>query len=115
MAIVKTEAFVLKSFRYGDTSKIVTLYTKDLGKISAIVKGARNFKSRICGTLETMNYINAILYVKQNRELQLLSDAEYKNSFPNIISDYSKLESAFRIIDTLNQSIGEHEKNHPLF
>ena len=50
MPIVKSEAFVLKSFRYGETSKIVILFTKNFGKINAIVKGARNFRSRVCGT-----------------------------------------------------------------
>ncbi|MEO6696024.1 MAG: DNA repair protein RecO, partial [Ignavibacteria bacterium] len=73
MPIVKTDAFVLKSFRYGDTSKIVTLFTEDFGKISAIVKGARNFKSKLCGVLESMNYINAIIYLKSSRELQLVT------------------------------------------
>ncbi len=53
MSIVKTEAFVLRSFRYGETSKIVTLFTRDFGKMNAIVKGARNYKSKICGTLES--------------------------------------------------------------
>lgn len=114
MAIVKTEAFVLKSIRYGETSKIVTLFTKDFGKISAIVKGVRNNKSKLCGTMETMNYINIIFY-KNNRELQLISDAEYKSSFKNIFSDFEKLQCGYKIIDVINRSVVQNESNEPIF
>ncbi len=115
MAIVKTEAFVLKSFKYGETSKIVTLFTKDLGKLNAIVKGARNFKSRICGTLESMNYVNVVIYLKKSRELQQITNAEYIKSFSNLTSQIEKLEAAFRIIEILNKSLLDHDINKILF
>jgi DNA repair protein RecO (recombination protein O) len=54
MSLTNTEAFVLKGFRYRDTSKIVTLFTTDYGKFNAIVKGARNFKSKFCGIFENI-------------------------------------------------------------
>jgi DNA repair protein RecO (recombination protein O) len=115
MPIVKTEAFVLKSLKYGETSKIVTLFTKDFGKMSALVKGARNYKSRLCGVLETMNYVNTIIYKKDNRDLQLLTSAEYILSFKNIMTDFQKLQIAFRIIEMVNKSIIFSEKNKLIF
>ena len=115
MPIVKSEAFVLKNFRYGETSKIVILFTKNFGKINAIVKGARNFKSRLCGTLETMNYIEAVIYYKENRDLQIISAAEYKKSFPCIIGNFDKLELSFRIIEMINKSLIQNEISIPVF
>lgn len=115
MQIIKTDAFVLKSFKYGETSKIVTLFTKDYGKINAIVKGVRNYKSRICGTMESMNYITVVIYIKENRELQLISNAEYKKSFPGIIKDFYKLEIAFKIIELLNKAVTENYINKQIF
>lgn len=115
MPIVKSEAFVLKNFRYSETSKIVILFTKNFGKINAIVKGARNFKSRLCGTLETMNYIEAVIYFKENRDLQIISAAEYKKSFPNILGNIDKLELSFRIIEMINKSFIQNEISIPVF
>ncbi|MDQ3019157.1 MAG: DNA repair protein RecO [Bacteroidota bacterium] len=115
MSIVKTDAFVLKSFNYGDTSKIVTLFTKEFGKLNAIVKGARNYKSKLCGTLETMNYISCVIYFKENRELQLISKSEYIKSFQNILADFEKLQTAFKIIEILNKSVIEREINDKIF
>ncbi|HMQ67859.1 MAG TPA: DNA repair protein RecO [Ignavibacteria bacterium] len=115
MQIIKTEAFVLKCFKYGETSKIVTLFTKDYGKISAIAKGVRNYKSRICGTMESMNYISAVIYMKENREIQLVSNAEYKRSFPGIVKDFDKIEIAFKIIEMVNRSVTENYINSRIF
>lgn len=115
MPIVKSEAFVLKNFRYSETSKIVILFTKNFGKINAIVKGARNFRSRVCGTLETMNYIETVIYFKENRDLQIISAAEYKKSFPVILGNIDKLELSFRIIEMINKSMIQNEKSIPVF
>ena len=43
--IINTPAIVLKSFPYGDTSLIARCFSKDNGKISLIIKGARSKKS----------------------------------------------------------------------
>jgi len=115
MNIVKTEAFVLKSFRYGETSKIVTLLTKDHGKVSAIIKGARNYKSKLCGVLESMNYINAVIYIKENRDLQLVSSAEYIKSFKAISNNFDKIILSYRIIEMINKSVIENEINKATF
>lgn len=115
MPIVKSEAFVLKNFRYGETSKIVNLFTKNYGKISCVVKGARNFKSRMCGTLETMNYIDAVIYYRDGRDLQIITAVEYKKSFPGIISSFDKLELSYRIIEMINKSLIQSEINQPIF
>lgn len=115
MPIIKTEAFVLKSIKYGETSKIVTLFTKDFGKVTAIVKGSRNYKSRNCGTLESMNYINSVIYMKDNREIQLLTHAEYIKSFRNILIDFEKLHIAFRIIEIINKCIVDRDINKQIF
>ncbi len=115
MPIAKTEAFVLKTIKYGETSKIVTLFTKDFGKLNAIVKGARNYKSKLCGTLESMNYIRAVIYLKESRELQLISNAEYIKSFTNIQSDIDKLQASFKIIEILNRSVVNNDVNRDLF
>ena len=44
MGIETTVGIVLKTFSYGDTSKIIRCYTKDFGKISMIAKGIKTSK-----------------------------------------------------------------------
>jgi DNA repair protein RecO (recombination protein O) len=83
MSLQKTEAVVLKSIKQGETSKILTLYTRKFGKIKVIAKGARGLRSRYGGTLEPANYIAIVFYEKETRDLQFLSQAD-------IIETYAK-------------------------
>src|SRR5256885_12326695 len=73
MAPVSTPAIVLHSFKYGDTSKIVRLLTRDHGVQSAIAKGAFRPKSRFGARLQSLSQGTAQLYLKQTRDLQTLA------------------------------------------
>ncbi|HEU4570622.1 MAG TPA: DNA repair protein RecO [Gemmatimonadales bacterium] len=72
MAPVATPALVLATLRYGDTSKIVRLATRDLGVQSAIAKGALRPRSRFGAALQVLSEGTAQLYLKEGRELQTL-------------------------------------------
>jgi DNA repair protein RecO (recombination protein O) len=76
MAIVRLEAIVLRTYPLGDTSRIVVMYTSERGLVRAVAKGARQPKSRFAGALEPLGRIQAVLYVKEGRDLDLLSAAE---------------------------------------
>ncbi|HQY21420.1 MAG TPA: DNA repair protein RecO [Ignavibacteria bacterium] len=115
MSIIKTDVIVLKSIKYGDTSKIVTLYSKDLGKVKAIIKGARNYKSGMSGIFQTLNFLSVIIYFKESREIQNLSKAEFITSFKNITEDFDKLQIALRVIEIINKSLPDMDPNPELF
>ena len=72
MAPVATPAIVLATLRYGDTSKIVRLATRDHGVQSAIAKGAFRPKSKFGAALQVLSDGQAQLYMKEGRDLQTL-------------------------------------------
>jgi len=113
--IITTEAIVLSKIKYGDTSKITTLYTEEFGKISAIVKGGRNSKSKIGAVVDPMNHIQIVLYKKDTREVQIISSAELLNHFRKIRENLEKLEYSQAILELLKKLTAEHESNHRLF
>ncbi len=76
MALVTTEATILKSYEYSETSKILRLFTRDAGLCSVIAKGARRPKSRFGGLLEPFTDGVATFYAKEGRELHTLSGFE---------------------------------------
>ncbi|HET6765540.1 MAG TPA: DNA repair protein RecO [Longimicrobiaceae bacterium] len=73
MPLVTTRALVLQTFPYSETSKILRLFTWDLGVRSVIAKGALRPRSRFGGILEPFTEGSASLYVKEGRELHTLS------------------------------------------
>ncbi len=88
MPLFKTEALVLAARPLGDTEKIVTLLTPKLGVIRAVAKGARRPKSRLAGGTAAYRVIEALIYRKEGRELDFLSEAHVLSSASRIGSDW---------------------------
>lgn len=113
--ILKTEAVVLHKINYGDTSIIVTLFTKDYGKLTAIVKGGRNPKSKLGLIVDTFNHLQIVFYKKDSREIQLISSAGIIAHFPNIKKDLESQRYAQAVLELVKNLNVEHEVNHKLF
>ena len=115
MSITKTEAIVLKSIKFGDTSKIATLYTKDHGKIKVIAKGIRKPKSRLAGALQTFSHIQIVFYKKQTTEIYLLSQSDTIKSYQSLYKDLNRYIFASAVLELLDRLITGEESHPKLF
>jgi DNA repair protein RecO (recombination protein O) len=113
--IIKTEAVVLSKLNYGDSSSIVSLFTKEFGKLSAMLKGGRNPKSKFSLIVDPINYLEVIFYNNPSRDLQILSSADFKAHFHKIKEDLDKLKYAHAVIELVKNLSAEHEVNKKLF
>lgn len=113
--ILKTEAIVLKKIEFGETSRIAHFYTKDLGRISGIIKGAKSSKSKFGKSVDILNHLNLVLYNKNTREIQLISDIELINHFRKTKDNYEKLKYALAVIELVSALTVEHDPNKRLF
>ena len=113
--IITTEALVLNKINYGDTSIIASFYTKDFGRLSGILKGGRSSKSKIGKAVDPLNHLEIILYKKDTRELQLVTNVSIITHFQAIKEDYEKLQYALAVIELLKKLTPEHESNLHLF
>jgi DNA repair protein RecO (recombination protein O) len=115
MSITKSEAIVLKSIKFGDTSKIATLYTKDHGKVKVIAKGIRSPKSRLAGPLQTFSHVQAVFYKKRTTEIYLLSQADTVKSYQPIYNDLNRYVFASAVLELLDRLITGEESNPRIF
>ncbi|MBI4417634.1 MAG: DNA repair protein RecO [Ignavibacteriales bacterium] len=113
--IVRTDAVVLKSMRFRDTSKIVTFYTRKFGKLAAVAKGAREPKSKFGAALEPMTEVHLVLYKKDQRDLQLVSQCDILRPFKTIHSEMPKMEAAMSVLELLHQLTHDEEENPALY
>ena len=90
MPLVKTEGLIIRTMNLGETSKLVTFFTRELGILKVIAKGARSSKSRLGAALEPLTVSRIVYYEKENRELQFLSQADIVEFFPNLRADLEK-------------------------
>ncbi|MGE5805953.1 MAG: DNA repair protein RecO [Ignavibacteria bacterium] len=113
--IVKTEAVVLSKINYGDTSNIASFFTKEFGRISAIIKGGRNPKSKISMIIDPLNHLELVLYKKDSRDLQLISNAGLLAHFSRIKEDFEKLKYSLAIVELVKKLTAENEVHSKLF
>jgi DNA repair protein RecO (recombination protein O) len=113
--IVSSEAIVLKSMKYGDTSRIVTIYTRDFGKQSIIAKGARGKRSKFGSALEPMSHSHFVFYRKENRDLQLVSQADLITRYRFLIEDSARCVYGFLVIEYVNAIVQPDEAQPALF
>ena len=97
--LISTNAIILKTIPYGESSIIFRIFTEDYGKVSVMAKGVRKPKQPLGLFLEPMNHIYLQYYHKNTREIQILKDA-------GLIHQYSVLRSKLDTI-IIGQSIVE--------
>ena len=113
--IIKTEAVILSKMNYGDTSNILSVYTKDYGKLSVIIKGARSSKSKSGLIADPPNHVQIVLYKKDTRDIQVISSIDMISYFPKMKEDIERLKYSFAIIELVKKLTPENETNLRLF
>lgn len=113
--IIRTEAVVLRSLDYGETSQIVTLLTRKKGKLSVMAKGARKTKSPFGATLQPMAYTQVVFYYKPTRELQTLSESSHVDSFHRLRRSLKPITVGLRIVELIDALMEEEDPQPQVF
>lgn len=115
MSIVKANAIILHSKKQGETSKIVTLYTREFGRLTVMAKGSRGIKSKYLGVLETFNYVDVVFYKKEGRGMQYLSQASIIEPLQSIHARLGKMALASIPCEVIHRGEEENHSHPKLF
>lgn len=113
--IITDEAIILHSRKFSETSKILTVYALQHGKMSLLAKGARNPKSKFGATLEALNHSSLTIYKKPQRDLHLLSKAETRVPLRRLAEDYDRLIIGLAIAELISVTQEPEEANTAIF
>lgn len=109
-----SNAVVLSRKNYGDSDRILTLYTKDYGKVVVIAKGVRKPKSRKRGHIEIFTYLK-MSAAKGRGEIDTLIETDTIDSFLEIRNSLKKTTVAYFFIEVVNRLTLADETNRRLF
>ena len=113
MAVYKSKGIVLRSIRYGEADRILDLYTRDAGLVSAIAKGIRRTKSRFGARLEPLSCVDFVAY--HGRTLDTVIQAEVLRSFRGVREDLGRFEAAARMVGSVRALSGGDEADRRVF
>lgn len=104
---IKTRALVINRINYSETDKIITVLTKDKGKISLMVKGLRKQKSRYKGLMELFNDLE-IIYKPNRGQIYHLVNVSLVEVYNYLITDFDRLEIAYFFLKVMNRSVEDN-------
>ncbi len=109
----KTQGVVLKQTPIGEADRVLTLYTRRMGKIRAVARGVRRTKSRLAGHLEPLTY--ARVSIAEGRSLDAISEAETLRSFRALREDLGRVSSAVYVTDLVESFSADGSPNAAVF
>jgi len=115
MSQIKTSAIVLKSINWKDTSKIVSLYTREKGRLDVIAKGVRRKNHPQSSNFEALNQLETIIYFSDKRELQNIGETTLINSLHKIRIDLEKTAVGLAMLELLDTFFQQGETDTIFF
>jgi DNA repair protein RecO (recombination protein O) len=107
MSFVKVNGIVIREVNTGEADKIITIFSKSLGKISAIANGAKKTKSSMSAGTQFLCYCDFVLF--KGRSMYSISSCEIIAPFYEIRNDIIKLTYAAHMADILEDVIQENQ------
>lgn len=109
----RAEAVVLRHTDWGEADRLLTLYTREMGKMRALAKGARKVRSRKAGHLEPFTHVRLLL--ASGRDLLIVTQADTLNAHLPLRADLERIGYAAYVVELLDRFVYEEGENASLF
>lgn len=109
----KTEGVVIKRINFSEKDKLVTIFTKNLGKIVVLAKGIRAIHSKKAPHLEPFTHVSCFIAVGKN--LDIVTEAYTIETFPSFRKHLEKIAYAYNIVEVLDRLCAERQEHINLF
>ncbi|MGE5614371.1 MAG: DNA repair protein RecO [Bacillota bacterium] len=107
MAFLKTRGIVVKEVGTGEADKMITIFTRDEGRISALARGGKRPNSKLSAASQLMCYGEYVLY--SGKDLYIINSCEVVEPFYEIRNDIVKLTYAAHFLDIVLEIIQENQ------
>lgn len=108
-----SEGIILGRRNYGEADRILSVYSKEHGRIALMAKGIRKPKSRKRGHLEIFSLLN--FQAIKGHGIDLMTEADITDDFKEIRKSLSKISLAYYFMEVIGKITHEGEKNEELY
>lgn len=115
MPLHTTEAIVIGGHNLGEADRIIPFFTRKLGKVRAVARGARRVRSRYGGTLELFTLGQLVFFEWPNRTLHKINEFSVIEPFAELKADLGRLSRGAYLVELAGVSIEEGESSEEIF
>src|SRR3990172_1324763 len=109
----RVEAVVLRHSDWGEADRLLSLYSREQGKLRAVAKGVRKVRSRKAGHLEPFTRVSLLL--PRGRDLPLVTQAEARDAYLPLREDLLLVGYASYVVELIDRFTYEGEENRSLY
>lgn len=113
MAVYHADAIVIRSREYGEADKLVTLFSREKGKLEVIAKGVRKPTSKQRGGTQLFTYADFLIY--EGKSLGIVNQVHPKESFRHIWEDFDRNIAATAMAELLDAATVRDQSEPELF
>jgi DNA repair protein RecO (recombination protein O) len=115
MPLHTTEAIVIGGYNLGEADRIIPFFTRKLGKVRAVARGARRVRSRYGGALELFTLGQLVYFGWPNRTLHKINEFSVVEPFSALKADLGRLSRGAYLVELAGASVEEEEPNEEIF
>ena len=115
MALKESEAIVLRTYPLREADLLVTLFTRNEGKVKGVARSAKKSKKRFGGALEPMTYVQVFYDDREGRELARLDACEVIESPLATEMTYPRAAALAHVAELLDELLPEREASDAIF
>lgn len=115
MSTEKTDALVIRLADWSESSKVVTFYSRDFGKVSAVAKGAKRLKSAFESALDLLANCTIVLIRKSGGSLDILTESKLLRRFQPRPGELASLYAGYYLAELLDSLTEADDPNPDLF
>lgn len=115
MSHLQTRSIVIKVMDYGESDKIITLFTESHGKLKGIAKGAKRSKKRFVNKLEFFTLLEICAAFPRHSSLLRIDSAVLLSSFPLLRESYKRYAVAMLACELVDLWTRENDPEEDLF
>ncbi|UOF88930.1 DNA repair protein RecO [Fodinisporobacter ferrooxydans] len=114
MALETVEGIVIRGIDYGETHKILTIYTYKYGKFSCMIRGVKKPQSRLAALSHLFTRANFLIALGR-QGMGRIEQGEVLQSYRNIREDLVSTAYATYIVELLNRCVEEREPSESIY
>jgi DNA repair protein RecO (recombination protein O) len=113
MRLQKIEGIVLKRKNIGEADRLLTVFTKENGKLQLKATGVRKITSRRSAHIEPLNHV--IFMLHKGKATPVLTEVETLYNYDGIKKDLKKIGLAYHILEIVDGLCAEGQENDHIF
>jgi DNA repair protein RecO (recombination protein O) len=115
MAIIGTEAIILRSMDHRETSKLAFFFTRKCGRVIGVLKGIRKSVRKFGSSADKCTVNDIVYYQYANSDIHLVSQCDMKEFFPVLRENIKSLNAAEYACELLNKVMPLDEPNPAVY